>query len=189
MDVRSYAGCDPELRLEKFFVGRTRASGLFVDRFGKLRRQFQLTAEGRLEDGTLVLDEHFTYGDGAAETRTWRIRPRGGHEYDARTDDLVGPASGAAYGNVVHLSYKIRLDLGGRKLPVRFDDWMFLQPDGVLINRANVSKYGILLGQVNCIFWREPAEAAATIGRPATRADPATWINPETATDARRMTH
>ncbi|MEW5755544.1 MAG: CIA30 family protein [Pseudomonadota bacterium] len=37
---------------------------------------------------------------------------------------------------------------------VHFDDWMFLQPNGVLINRAKMSKFGIELGEVILFFQR-----------------------------------
>lgn len=175
MGMQAFAGREPRLRLEEFFLGRTRASGLFVDRFGKLRRQFQMEAEGHFDGDALTLAEHFIYDDGQAERRTWQLRPVGEHRYDAHTDDLVGPARGAAYGNVFNLTYRITLDLGGRRLPVRFDDWMFLQPDGTLINRAAVTKFGLLLGQVTCAFWRMPAELeprpdrADTVGGPRSR--------------------
>jgi len=37
-------------------------------------------------------------------------------------------------------------------IKVRFDDWMFLQEKGVLINRAEVKKFGITLGVVSITF-------------------------------------
>ena len=33
-----------------------------------------------------------------------------------------------------------------------FDDWMFLQPGGVLLNKAKMSKFGINLGQILISF-------------------------------------
>ena len=40
-----------DLRLEDFLRGRTLASGIFRDRFGKLRRQFQMEIDGRGQPG------------------------------------------------------------------------------------------------------------------------------------------
>jgi hypothetical protein len=45
--------------------------------------------------------------------------------------------------------------VGGRTYHVQFDDWMYLQPDGVLLNRARMSKLGVELGQVTLAF-RKP---------------------------------
>ena len=36
--------------------------------------------------------------------------------------------------------------------PFDFDDWLFLQADGVLLNRANMSKFGLALGEVFISF-------------------------------------
>jgi hypothetical protein len=38
---------------------------------------------------------------------------------------------------------------------------MFLQQDGVLINRAEVTKFGLRLGEVTIVFRKLPAAAAA----------------------------
>ena len=59
-------------------------------------------------------------------------------------------------------TYQVDLAMGDRSLRVRFDDWLFLQPDGVLINRARVTKFGFEIGQVTLFFQRvDDAEAAS----------------------------
>ena len=44
------------------------------------------------------------------------------------------------------------LKIGGNSINVSFDDWMFLQSDGVLINRAKMTKLGLEMGVVNIFF-------------------------------------
>ena len=39
-----------------------------------------------------------------------------------------------------------------------FNDWMFLQADGVLINRADVSRWGLNIGTVTLFFRKQGAE-------------------------------
>ena len=56
--------------------------------------------------------------------------------------------------------YLFDLDMGGWALRVRFDDWLFLQPNGVLLNRAKVSKAGLGLGHVFISFAKPGVEAA-----------------------------
>ena len=51
------------------------------------------------------------------------------------------------------------LKIGESRLRVQFDDWMFLQHDGVLINRARVSKLGFEIGQVTLTF-QKPVQKA-----------------------------
>lgn len=59
---------------------------------------------------------------------------------------------GEGRGNAVHWQYDLRLPIGDRTWQVHFDDWMLLQSDDVLINRATVTKFGITLGQVTLFF-------------------------------------
>jgi hypothetical protein len=68
---------------------------------------------------------------------------------------VVGTARGDAYGNAVNWRYDLDLRVNGKTWRMRFDDWMFLQPNGVLINRSRVSKWGIAVGEVTIIFLRE----------------------------------
>ena len=54
------------------------------------------------------------------------------------------------------------LKVGDGSWRVSFDDWMFLQPDGVLVNRARVKKWGFEIGEVTLFFTKpQPAVQAA----------------------------
>ncbi|MCU0972016.1 MAG: DUF3833 domain-containing protein, partial [Gammaproteobacteria bacterium] len=84
MRPEDYAGTEPRLVLEDYFLGKTRAWGIFQDRSGKLRRQFTVDIDGRLQDGELVLTEDFVYADGERSQRVWRIRRLDEHRYEGR---------------------------------------------------------------------------------------------------------
>jgi hypothetical protein len=161
MRIEQFAGGLPELRLEEFFQGRSRAYGLFEDRFGNVRRQFIVDIDGRWDGQELVLDEHFVFSDGERSRRVWRMRKTGPDSWEGRADDVIGAATGRIAGNALNFRYTIDLDIGGRKLRTRFDDWLFLQPDGVLINRAHVTWWGIEIGQLTLTFRRQDQRAAA----------------------------
>merc|ERR1711939_681021 len=89
----------PVLRIEEYFQGTTRAWGIFEDRFGTLRRQFTVEITGTWDGETLVLDERFNYADGETDRRVWTIRKTGDHRYEGQANDVVGKATGEAYGN------------------------------------------------------------------------------------------
>ncbi len=150
--VESFAGTEPRFVLEDFFAGKTRAWGIFEDLFGNLRRQFVVDITGTRNNEGIVLDEHFEYRDGERDQRVWRIRRVDEHRYEGRADDIVGVARGRAYGNALNWQYTMDLKVEGGSWRVHFDDWMFLQPDGVLINRARVRKWGITIGEVTLAF-------------------------------------
>jgi hypothetical protein len=154
MKPEDFAGREPKLVLEDYFHGQTKAWGLFEDRFGDVRREFVVDIDGTWDGRELVLDEHFTYADGEKDRRIWRIVRTGEHGYTGEADDVVGQAVGMAYGNALNWQYAFDLVVNDRTWRVSFDDWMFLQPDGVLINRAKVRKWGVELGTVTLFFRR-----------------------------------
>jgi len=154
MKAEDYAGTTPTLVLEDYFLGKVRAWGIFQDRSGKLRRQFTVDIDGRMEGDELVLTEDFVYADGERSQRVWRIRRLDGHRYEGRAADVEGVAQGLAYGQALNWRYDLNLKVGEDTYRVRFDDWMFLHEDGVLVNRAAMSKFGIHLGDVTLFFQR-----------------------------------
>tara|TARA_R110000868_G_scaffold332807_2_gene593752 strand:- start:1129 stop:1734 length:606 start_codon:yes stop_codon:yes gene_type:complete len=152
---------EPRLVLDKYFLGETHAWGLFEDRFGTVRRQFVVDITGTLEGDELVLDERFLYSDGEEDRRVWRIRKTGAHTYEGQATDVVGIATGESYGNALNWQYAMDLKVGDGNLRVRFDDWMFLQPSNVLLNRAMVRKFGIKIGEVTVVFMKPNSLAEA----------------------------
>ncbi len=155
MKVTDFQDATPALSLEGYFEGKTYAWGVFEDRFGTLRRQFQVTIDGRMDAGELVLDEHFVYADGERDRRIWRIRKTSENAYQGSAPDVIGVAQGTTAGNALNWRYQMALPVGGRSWRVTFDDWMWLQPGGVLINRAVVSKWGVRLGTVTLFFTKQ----------------------------------
>lgn len=154
MNIDDFDKREPNLVLEEYFSGRVYAWGIFEDRFGNLRREFLVEIDARMEDNTLVLDEYFLYSDGEKDRRIWRIDALGNGRYEGRADDIVGAAQGEVRGNALNWRYKMDLKVGDGAWRVTFDDWMYLQPGGVLMNRASVRKWGVELGQVTLSFIR-----------------------------------
>jgi len=152
MDIRDFEGSRPEFRLEEYFSGHSRAWGIFQDRTGKIRAQFTVDLHGAWEGGEFVLREDFHYRDGRREQRVWRIRKLDEHRYEGRAGDVVGVAQGQARGQALNWRYTLRLSVGQRQWDMHLGDWMFLQDDGVLINRAVMRKFGFKVGEITIVF-------------------------------------
>jgi len=153
MSPQDFASTTPALSLEEYFVGKTKAYGLFHDRFGTLQRRFTVDITGTLNnEGALVLDERFSYADGETQQRVWTIRKAGDGLYEGRADDVVGTARGELAGAVLRWTYDLDLPISGRTWQVAFDDWMILMDDGILMNKATVSKWGLKIGEVTLVF-------------------------------------
>ena len=48
----------------------------------------------------------------------------------------------------------LALEVDGSTWHVNFDDWMYLQEDGVLLNRSLMKKFGFRMGEVTLFFRR-----------------------------------
>ncbi|MCW5751914.1 MAG: DUF3833 domain-containing protein [Alphaproteobacteria bacterium] len=156
MKVEDFAGKTPALTLEGYFAGKSRAWGIFEDRFGRLRRQFVVDIEGSWDAARqeLTLVEDFVYDDGETERRVWIIRKTAPASYEGTADGVVGKATGRAAGNAFYWTYLFDLKVGEGTWQVRFDDWMWLQDAEILINRAEITKWGFQLGTVSIFFRR-----------------------------------
>jgi hypothetical protein len=142
----------PAFRLERRLLGVSRVSGLVHDRFGKLRQTFAGTMQGTQEAGGFTLNEVLHYDDGRVDRRTWRLSSEGSSGYLGHATDSVGAVLGSVAGNAVNLRYTLLLPIAGKPRKVRFDDWMYLQPDGLIIDRATFRLWGIVAGTVTAVI-------------------------------------
>ena len=69
-----------------------------------------------------------------------------------RADDVVGTAEGQTAGNAFRWAYTLALPVDGRVWHVQFDDWMYLMDQRTMLNKAEMSKFGIRLGEVTLSF-------------------------------------
>ena len=150
--------------LTSFLNGRTRAWGVFEDRFGRLRRRFTVDMHGRWHGQVFILDERFVYDTGELETRTWQLTPLDNGRFRATSADCIGSAYGESNADSVRMSYRFRLKLKNREINVAFDDRIYRMGDTTAVNRATIRKWGIKLGELSLFFQRpeidstEPAQ-------------------------------
>ncbi|MEW6693511.1 MAG: DUF3833 domain-containing protein [Pseudomonadota bacterium] len=150
--IDGYAAQRPALDLKTYFNGRLLAHGMFQDRGGQVVRRFVVEMTGTWDGHQGVLDERFTYSDGKTERRVWRLVDEGNGRYRGTADDVVGEARGQVSGNAFHWRYTLRLPVDGTVYEVELDDWMYLIDERVMLNRAEMRKWGIRLGEVTLAF-------------------------------------
>jgi hypothetical protein len=149
-----YAAEKPVLDLKTYFNGELVAHGLFTDRSGKVARRFTVQMTGTWQGNQGTLDERFTYSDGKTERRVWKLTDLGQGRWSGRADDVVGEAVGTSAGNALNWQYTLRLPVDGSVYEVQFDDWMYLMDNKVMLNKAQMSKFGIRLGEVTLSFYK-----------------------------------
>ena len=74
--------------------------------------------------------------------------------YSGTASDVIGEAVGELAGNALNWRYTLALPVDGKTYHVQFNDWMYLMDDKVMLNKAEMSKFGIYLGEVTLAFYK-----------------------------------
>ena len=154
MKLNQFKNTEPKFYLEEYFAGKCTAWGVLETFGGSITKQFVVEISGKLDGKELILEEEFKYKDGGVDHRKWHIIKKGEDRYDGSAEGVIGKASGSVCGQAFHWCYKFRLKVGNRHITVKFNDWMFLQTNNVLINRATISKFGIVVGRL-WVFYKK----------------------------------
>lgn len=150
--IEGYAAERPALDLHQYFNGTLDAYGIFTDRSGTVIKRFTVVMVCTWKGDEGVLDEDFTYSDGTKQRRIWRLKKLPDGRYTGTADDVVGVAEGQTRGNAFYWTYTLSLPVDGKVYEVRFDDWMYLMTDKVMLNKATMRKFGVTLGEVTLSF-------------------------------------
>jgi len=150
--IEEYADSYPRLDIAEYFTGETRAWGMVQDYSGKVQRRFTVDITGTYEGDTLTLDEAFVFADGETDQRVWEFERVDEHHWIGTANDVEGQVDARQYGHAFHMRYPLDIEVGERTLSFTMDDWMYLQPDGRLINRTAMRKFGLTLGEITLVF-------------------------------------
>ncbi|MGL5285162.1 MAG: DUF3833 domain-containing protein [Aeromonas sp.] len=149
VDTSTYRNQAPQWNLPAFFNGPLAAHGLVMNRQGQVTSRFRVEMKGEWQQGKGRLFEQFYFDDGRKETRTWWLEQAVDGHWRGTASDVVGEARGETNGFALNWRYTLDLRLpDGDVVRVDFDDGMYLLDPNRLINRAEISKWGIRVGEV-----------------------------------------
>lgn len=140
----------PGLALERFFAGPIDGDGVLINSWTGSRLAFHVDGAGSWDGTTLTLREDFLFSDGDRDSRTWTFRRTAAGRFVGSRDDGVADARIRSDGSVERLAYTAPL-LGW---PLDFEHVLALRPDGELLNRVVVSKWGVRIGRVEMVMRR-----------------------------------
>ena len=143
---------DISFELLEYFEGETMAWGLVVDRWGNLQRSFKVKLNGKRNNKELLLKEYFIYNDGEQEYREWVITKKETGLYEGKSKDTIGVAKGKKVGNTMRMVYDTTISIGETDIRVSFDDRFVKADKKVVINRAEILKWGIKIADVTIFF-------------------------------------
>ena len=136
MRPKQFEGKSPRFVPEQYFAGKSHGTGAIFIPKRSIRYTFTVDLEGKQEGDVFNLYEDLRFSTGEKFKRVYTFKKLDDHNYDMRCPDLKGPAKLESYGDTVKLTYSLKQTLDGKTITLHFDDWMFLQPDGVVLNRA-----------------------------------------------------
>lgn len=154
-----YAASDSLFDIRRHLNGPLICEGVIFGPTGRVSSRFVGNFDCAWDGNHGTMTEIFRYDDGSEQSRAWRLTLGQEGRILAQADDVVGDASGQQKGNAVQLKYRFRLppESGGHELDTV--DWMYLGPNGTIVNRSQFRKYGVKV-----------AELVATM-RPATQSE------------------
>ncbi|MBV7397450.1 DUF3833 domain-containing protein [Mameliella sediminis] len=132
--------------------------GVIYGPTGRVTSRFVGEFMARWDGNQGVMDEHFRYDSGAEQHRSWKLTLGNDGRIRATAPDVVGEGQGMQSGPTVQLRYRIKLDedAGGHVLDTT--DWMYLAPNGTIVNRSQFRKFGIKVAElVATMRQKEPA--------------------------------
>lgn len=136
------------LDLRKHLNGPLICEGVIYGPTGRVTSRFVGEFQAHWEGNQGVMTEHFRYESGAEQHREWRLTLGNDGRIRATAPDVVGEGEGQICGPAVRLRYRIRLpeDTGGHVLDTT--DWMYLAPNGTIVNRSQFRKFGIKVAEL-----------------------------------------
>ena len=143
-----YAHSPVQFDLRRHLNGPIDCEGIIYGPTGRVSSRFVGRFYASWQGNSGRMTERFEYDSGTVQEREWHLTLSEDGEIQADAADLVGSGSGRQSGSAVHLNYKIRLPdaAGGHVLTTT--DWMYLGPNGAIVNRSQFRKFGLKVGEL-----------------------------------------
>ena len=155
--IEDYAANTPVFDIRHYLKGTIEAWGMFVDTSGKADPMFHVMMEGSWEGNQGTLSEHFIYNDGRTQDRIWKLSFTDEHHFTGTAADVIGVATGTQFGNAVNMKYVLTVQTkNGGSYDMSMDDWLYQMNDQLVINRNEMRKFGIKVGELVISFNKKP---------------------------------
>lgn len=145
----------PPADIKQYFNGPIKAWGIVQDWRGRVVRRFEVNMVGQWQGNVGTLSEHFDYYDGKTQQRVWSITQLKDGSYEGTAADIIGKATGHSQGSAVRWHYVMDLPVDDTTYRIRFDDWMWVMNDGVLINRSYLKKFGFTVAELTIFMQKQ----------------------------------
>ena len=138
----------PMFNMREVFNGPIECEGVIYGPTGRVTSRFEADFIASWDGNIGTVREEFRYDGGNVQHRKWKFTLGNDGSMKAEAPDLVGVGTGQQHGSAVQLNYNIKLtdEAGGHVLAV--NDWMYMTPNGNVMNRSQFRKFGIKVAEL-----------------------------------------
>lgn len=138
----------PAFSLKEHLKGEMICEGVIFGPMGRVTSSFVADFNISWDGDIGVVAEEFKYNDGSTQSREWTIKMGDDGHFTATAPDVPGKGRGIEAGSAVQMRYPIKLpdDVGGHVL--KTVDWMYLTPNGTIVNRSQFRKFGFKVAEL-----------------------------------------
>ena len=160
--VSDYRNETPQLRLDQFFRGESRAWGVLQDWRGRQTVRFTAQLCGVWQEQKGDLYEVFHFSDGRVEQRHWQLQQAADGSISGTAGDVVGMATGQLAGNSLYWQYSLVIPYDDSTLQVDVEDWLYLIDAENLLNRTTLYKFGVPVAELTLSIQQQDINADCT---------------------------
>lgn len=143
-----YADGDLQFDVREHLNGPIECEGVIYGPTGRVTSRFIGHFNASWNGNKGYMSEEFRYDSGTVQHREWHLTLGKDGEIKAEAPDLIGTGTGTQAGSAVQLKYRIQLpdEAGGYVLDTV--DWMYLAPNGSIVNRSQFRKFGFKVAEL-----------------------------------------
>lgn len=145
---QDYQDSFPAIDIREHLQGKMICEGVIFGPLGRVTSTFAADFDIKWDGDSGVMDELFRYNDGSLQERQWRLSMRSDTRFDMRADDVPGIGRGEMSGHAVQMRYPIKLPESAGGHVLQCVDWMYLTPDGTVMNRSQFRKFGFKVAEL-----------------------------------------
>ena len=134
--------------LRQHLNGPIICEGVIYGPLGRVSSRFVGEFEANWDGNQGTMKEFFRYDSGDTQAREWDLRLGNDGSIEARAPDVIGTGTGKQMGSSVVLNYRIRLPEASGGHVLNAIDWMYLAPNGTIVNRSQFRKFGIRVAEL-----------------------------------------
>lgn len=145
---QDYVSDSVEFDLRQHLNGPIDCEGVIYGPFGRVTSRFVGAFSCEWTGNHGVMREKFTYDDGSIQNREWSLTLDDNGLIKALAPDVIGEGTGVQSGSSVQLKYRIQMPESAGSHVLDTVDWLYLAPNGNIINRSQFRKFGIQVAEL-----------------------------------------